>query len=182
MPDQSMDAYRWSTTQGTQLSWLGATPGFPIHVSTVPPRSPRRPSASITSMHTTTPATLGCRRRKHSAADTSLAGHSHPMQRRPGWQPRRALTRDRRRRWATLRPLRAMRPTSARPRRGWVPPPSGAYDAMFEALSVPVLGLSVLAHTAWAAYSETLPDVPTMGVVGMLGLATHLTVAWGLCR
>lgn len=57
-----------------------------------------------------------------------------------------------------------------------------ARAALLKAASMLVFGVYVLARTAWAAYGGTLPHAATMGLVGMLALATNLAVAWMLYR
>ncbi|WP_020679499.1 cation diffusion facilitator family transporter [Marinobacterium rhizophilum] len=53
-----------------------------------------------------------------------------------------------------------------------------AKAALFKALSMAVFGLWVLGTAIWHLFSHTLPDAPTMGLVGFLALLTNLAVAW----
>src|SRR5690554_7497469 len=41
-----------------------------------------------------------------------------------------------------------------------------------------LFGLGVLATALWRWYSGTVPDAPTMGLVGSLALLTNVGVAW----
>jgi len=53
-----------------------------------------------------------------------------------------------------------------------------AKASLFKALSMAVFGLWVLGTAIWHLFSHTLPDAPTMGLVGVLALVTNLGVAW----
>lgn len=53
-----------------------------------------------------------------------------------------------------------------------------ARASQFKALCMLVFGLGVLGTALWRWYSGTVPDAPTMGVVGMLALLTNAGVAW----
>jgi Co/Zn/Cd efflux system component len=57
-----------------------------------------------------------------------------------------------------------------------------ARAAMLKGASLLLLGLSVLASTAWMALAGTLPEVETMGAIGVLALAANLACAIMLWR
>jgi len=57
-----------------------------------------------------------------------------------------------------------------------------ARAALFKGWSLAVLGLAVLASTAWQAWAGTLPQAETMGVIGTLALVANLGVALLLYR
>jgi Co/Zn/Cd efflux system component len=53
-----------------------------------------------------------------------------------------------------------------------------ARASQFKALCMLLFGLGVLATALWRWYSGTVPDAPTMGLVGSLALLTNVGVAW----
>lgn len=54
--------------------------------------------------------------------------------------------------------------------------------AFFKGTTLIVLGLWVLGTTLWHLYIGTVPEVPTMGVIGFLSLVANLVVAITLYR
>ncbi|WP_174452790.1 cation transporter [Azospirillum baldaniorum] len=53
--------------------------------------------------------------------------------------------------------------------RGWA--------TLARGLALTVLGLGVVAATAWSAYAGTVPDAPVMSLVALLGVGASLSVA-----
>ncbi|MCP8690001.1 cation diffusion facilitator family transporter [Marinobacterium sedimentorum] len=53
-----------------------------------------------------------------------------------------------------------------------------ARASLFKAFSMAAFGVGILGTALWHLYSGTLPDAPTMGVIGALALITNLAVAW----
>jgi Co/Zn/Cd efflux system component len=54
--------------------------------------------------------------------------------------------------------------------------------AFFKGATLVVLGLWVLGTTGWHLYIGTVPEVPTMGLIGFLGLVANVVVAVMLYR
>lgn len=54
--------------------------------------------------------------------------------------------------------------------------------AFFKALTMGGYGLFVLSKAIWSLYSENLPEVSTMGLIGLLALASNVSVAVMLYR
>jgi Co/Zn/Cd efflux system component len=57
-----------------------------------------------------------------------------------------------------------------------------ARAALLKGVSLGILGLWVLASTAWHAYAGTLPQAEVMGVIGLLALLANAGVALMLYR
>ncbi len=53
-----------------------------------------------------------------------------------------------------------------------------AKASLIKAFSMAAFGLWILGTALWHIYRDTLPDAPTMGLVGTLALITNLGVAW----
>ncbi len=54
---------------------------------------------------------------------------------------------------------------------------SRGWATLAKGLALTVLGLGVLAATAWSAYAGTVPDAPVMSLVALLGVGAALSVA-----
>jgi Co/Zn/Cd efflux system component len=53
-----------------------------------------------------------------------------------------------------------------------------ARASLFKSFSMLAFGIWILGSAIWQIYSGTLPDAPTMGIVGTLALLTNFGVAW----
>lgn len=54
---------------------------------------------------------------------------------------------------------------------------SRGWATLARGLTLTVLGLGVVAATAWSAYAGTVPDAPVMSLVALLGMGATLSVA-----